>query len=188
METINYNWNEFWNNYRNKLGPIRNKKTVEVVEKLVSYCIKKGLSNRQIAYILATCYHETAFDFIPKYEFGSISYFVRRYWLNSKVAKWLGNDDAKDAFECRGRGLIQITGENNYEYFGIRDNPDKALEIDTAIRIAVDGMIKGVFTGKKLSDYVNTFRCDFYNARRVVNGLDKAQKISNYANMFLTIL
>ena len=37
--------------------------------------------------------------------------------------------------------------------FGIADNPDAALDLATAVKIMFDGMISGMFTGKKLGDY-----------------------------------
>lgn len=54
----------------------------------------------------------------------------------------LGN--AKDeGYKYRGRGIIQLTGKNNYEYYGKKinidlvNNPHLAKEPDTAIEIAL---------------------------------------------------
>ena len=54
----------------------------------------------------------------------------------------LGN--AKDeGYKYRGRGIIQLTGKNNYKYYGEKlnidlvNNPDLAKEADTAIEIAL---------------------------------------------------
>ena len=54
----------------------------------------------------------------------------------------LGN--AKDeGYKYRGRGIIQLTGKNNYEYYGKKlnidlvTNPNLAKEPDTAIEIAL---------------------------------------------------
>lgn len=73
-----------------------------------------------------------------------------------------------------GRGQIQLTHENNYRNFGITDYAD-ALKPDVSARVAVEGMSKGMFTGKKLSDYnfpaaLNAAPKD--NPRRIVNGQD----------------
>ena len=84
--------------------------------------------------------------------------------------------------------MVQITGETNYERFGIASNPEMALETGTAIRIIFEGMIKGIFTGKKLSDYNKSIGYDFVNARRIINGVDRANDIAKYANYFLSIL
>ena len=35
--------------------------------------------------------------------------------------------------------------------------------------------------GKKLSDYINGSRVDFVDARRIINGMDRAQLIASYA-------
>ena len=43
-------------------------------------------------------------------------------------------------------------------------------------------MVEGWFTGKKLSDYFNE-KTDYINARKIVNGLDKADIIAGYAKV-----
>ena len=50
------------------------------------------------------------------------------------------------------------------------------------------GFINGSFTGKKLSDYIEGDKLDFYNARRIINGMDKAKLISDYAYKILDCL
>jgi hypothetical protein len=42
----------------------------------------------------------------------------------------------------------------------------------------------GTFTGKKLSDYFNEDREEWKNARRIVNGLDRAEIIASHAKRF----
>jgi hypothetical protein len=46
------------------------------------------------------------------------------------------------------------------------------------------GMIKGLFTGKKLSDYLTDTKKDYFNARRIINGLNEAEHIKKYAKDF----
>jgi putative chitinase len=46
-------------------------------------------------------------------------------------------------------------------------------------------MIKGMYTGKKLSDYFDKNTDDPVNARRIVNGTDKAKLIAKYYENFL---
>lgn len=186
--TKKYNFEIFFKEYIKIFGKIKSEKTVDNLKLIIESADKYSAIQTQLAYILATAYHESAHDFIPKYEFGTKEYFVRKYWLNSRVAKWLGNDDALDAFECRGRGLVQITGEDNYIKFGIRNNPDMALDINKAIEILYVGMLSGIFTGKKLSKYINDKICYFISARYVVNGNDRAEKIADYAKKFLFLL
>jgi hypothetical protein len=45
-----------------------------------------------------------------------------------------------------------------------------------------DGMTKGIFTGKKLSDYIADGRRDYVNARRIINGTDRAKEIAAIAD------
>ena len=185
---MKFNYDIFFKEYRIKFGSIKSTTTVDNIKLIIESQQKYGVGINSLAYILATAYHETGHDFFPKYEYGNYAYFIKKYWLNSKVAKWLGNDVELEAFKYRGRGLVQVTGETNYERFGIADNPDKALEIETAIRIIYEGMTKGIFTGKKLSDYMDTFKYDFIGARKIINGTDKAKLIAGYAEQFRLIL
>ena len=55
-----------------------------------------------------------------------------------------------------------------------------AMQPTIAAQILVRGCCEGWFTGKKLSDYLP----DYVQARRVVNGLDKAALIAGYARSF----
>jgi hypothetical protein len=49
-------------------------------------------------------------------------------------------------------------------------------------------MTKGLFTGKKLNDYINNTKTDYVNARKIINGLDRANLIASYAKVFETAL
>jgi hypothetical protein len=53
-----------------------------------------------------------------------------------------------------------------------------------ASQIIFEGMLEGWFTGKSLGDYVNDEFTDYVNARRVVNGTDKADMLAGYAEDF----
>lgn len=145
-----------------------------------------------IAYALATVRHETGLPgegptFRPVSEFGSDKY-LSKYWTNPTLRKNLGNKEPEDAQRYKGRGYVQITGRNNYTRFGIADDPEKALEPQKAFEIMTDGMFKGAFTGKKITDYISSKGTDYHNARKVINGLDKADLIEDYANKFEEIL
>ena len=99
-----------------------------------------------------------------------------------------------------GRGLIQLTWRSNYAradhelmillgfLIGLELDADKALQPLISIAIMVLGCEQGWFTGKKLSDYFNEEIDDPYNARRVVNGTDQAEKISGYHEAFMLAL
>lgn len=137
----------------------------------------------QVAYALASIAHETAWTFEPIYERGSRSYFDKYEFRKS-----LGNTQRGDGFKYRGRAYIQITGRRNYTLFGIADTPEKALEPDTAFEIMTRGMFEGIFTGKKITDYINTKKTDYAEARRVINGTDKAARIASIAIDFEKVL
>jgi LysM repeat protein/predicted chitinase len=153
-------------------------------------CVKE-----QVAYMLATTKHETADTFAPISEYGSKSYFEGMYDLflaknegRKKVAKSLGNTQAGDGYNFRGRGFVQLTGRANYQKAGqkfgiaLTSNPDLAKgDFNLATKIMCWGMEEGIFTGKKLSHYINSGKADYTNARKIINGLDKAEKIASYA-------
>ena len=162
---------------------------------LYNEAIKAGVNDkRKFAYMLATWAHECAYKWKPIKEFGSVQYFIKKYWLNSRVARWLGNDDANDAAKYFGRGNVQITGEGLYEKAGkklkidLLNNPDLALNIDVACKIMVYGMIEGWFTGVKLSNYFNDKWSKPVGARAIINGKDKQFEIAKiYENIMKVI-
>ena len=126
---------------------------------------------RWLAYMLATTWHETSRTMQPITEYGSQTYLrSKKYW------------------PYIGRGYVQLTWKRNYEKYGIADHPEKALEPDLAAHIMIDGMTKGIFTGKKLGDYFNTKVSDAVGARRIINGTDKDKLIAGYYNVFLDAL
>ena len=148
---------------------------------------------RDVAYLLATIRHETAYTYRPIFERGQRSYFDK-YNAGTKLGKALGNTQPGDGYRFRGRGYVQITGRANYLQMGKligRDlvaNPDDACLPDVAMQIAIVGMSEGRFTGMKLRDYLNAKKTDYLNARRVINGLDRAAPIAAAALAFEEIL
>jgi putative chitinase len=152
---------------------------------------------RMLAYVLATAHHETGRVFTPIRELGGEAYLRRMYDVTGarpRLARANGNTTPGDGVRYAGRGFVQITWKNNYarvgEMLGIDlvNEPDKALELDTATEILVRGMTEGWFTGKKLGDYFAVGRADWRNARRIVNGLDRAALIAAYAQAYLAAL
>lgn len=130
----------------------------------------------KLAYILATARHES--NFRPIEEYRSNTDRQNAYWYTGYY----------------GRGFVQLTHEKNYrkmsEFLGVDlvKNPSLALEPNNAAKILVWGMMNGRFTRKPLSNYINSNTVDFYNARKVVNGLDRADKIALYAQSIHTKL
>lgn len=102
--------------------------------------------------------------------------------------KNLGNTQPGDGYKYRGRGLSQVTGRRLYEIFGYADNPEEMANIKGSAYAMVKAMKEGIFTGKKLSDYFNASTEDWVNARRTVNGTDRAADIAKYAKVFYAAL
>lgn len=138
---------------------------------------------RHIAYALATTAHETAWTFEPIIERGAKSYF-NKYEPGTKIGKDLGNTQKGDGYTFRGRGYVQLTGRKNYERYGIENAPDMALDPYRAFDIMTDGMFNGRYTGKSFANYINASKTDYVNARRIINGTDKAKHIADIAIAF----
>jgi hypothetical protein len=143
---------------------------------------------RWVAYMLATVKHECANRWEPIEERGPREYFDK-YETGTALGARLGNTEAGDGFRYRGRGFVQITGRVNYKRLGqslhlgdrLVDEPDLALTFDVAYEVMSLGMRRGSFTGKKLADFIGVTGCDYLHARRIINGLDRATTIEEYA-------
>ncbi len=195
---MRFNHTTFFNGYRELYGKL-NQTQVSGLDNLLGYIeLDADVSDiRWAAYMLATIKHECADTFQPITERGAKSYFDK-YELGTSLGKTLGNTVKGDGYLYRGRGYVQITGRANYQrmteklaLIGDEDlilHPDAALHPDIAYRIMSFGMRTGSFTGKKLSDYINATKCDYTNARRIINGTDKAATIKGYAVNFETAL
>lgn len=148
---------------------------------------------RKLAYILATTKHETANTFLPIEERGSEAY-LSKYWSNPRLRSQLGNVKPSDASTYKGRSYVQITGRGNYanasKKLGVDlvANPVLAMAPENAAKIIILGLTQGWFTGRKLTTYFNHTTEDSFNARKTVNGLDKAGLISSYYKMFKSCL
>lgn len=87
-----------------------------------------------------------------------------------------------------------MTWANNYSATGqslgidLVNDPDRMLEPEVAAWATVYGMDTGLFTGKKLSNYINDEHVDFVNARKIINGLDQAETIAGLAIRLKSIL
>lgn len=152
---------------------------------------------RFLAYMLATTFHETGMTMLPIREWGGEGYFHRMYDIRGQrphVAKNLGNFEPGDGVKFHGRGYVQLTGRANYQKasdilkYDFVSDPDAVMDPQFAAAIMFAGMTKGWFTGRKLSDYFSDSKNDPVNARRIINGLDKAQDIAAYHDGFLTAI
>jgi hypothetical protein len=69
-----------------------------------------------------------------------------------------------------------------------KNDPDNAQDPVIAYAIMSYGMRTGLFTNRKLSDYFNSKTEDPLNARRIINGTDRAESIKNLYWRFKRIL
>jgi hypothetical protein len=156
-----------------------------------------GLPVSWCAYALATAYHETAYTMQPIKEHGGHGYFTRMYDITGKrphVARELGNTQEGDGARYAGRGYVQLTGRRNYARAqqetgaSLLQNPDLAMQPDIAARIMREGMVHGWFTGRGFVHFLPSVgaatRAAFREARRIINGTDKRDKIADEALSF----
>lgn len=141
-------------------------------------CIEMGIGlETQIAYVLATTKWETNHTFQPVKE---------AYW---KSEVWRKNN--LHYYPYYGRGYVQLTWRRNYSLYSnvmrekLTSNPDIALDSKVALLVLVHGFKLGMFTGRKIEEYINKDKTDFKNARRCINGLDKWQEIQDIAEGYL---
>jgi len=138
--------------------------------------------DRWLAYMLATTHHETGMTMQPIEEWGK------------GRGRSYGAPDPETGQTYYGRGFVQLTWKNNYAKMGTRlkvdlvDHPELALDLVVATRVMFIGMMEGSFTGVKLGDYFNPAKGDWVNARRIINGTDRAQNIAQYAKSYYASL
>lgn len=143
---------------------------------------------REVAYSFASAYHETGGRMVPvretfaisdgqaisrlnhAYKNGKLPQVKKPYWLEG----WFG------------RGRIQVTHKSNYEMveretgLPVTRNPTLLLDSKTDCRVIFPGNHFGWWTSglHTLPKYFNETTEDPVNARRVVNGTDKAKHIA----------
>jgi len=141
-----------------------------------------NLDDRYLAYVFATVYHETDRQFQGIREYGRGK--GKKYGVPDKITKQV----------YYGRGFVQLTWKYNYQAMSqtcgvdLVANPDLALDLANCVKITFGGMLHGTFTGKSLKDYFNDKKEDWVNARRIINGTDKANLISEYAKKFYSAI
>ena len=129
----------------------------------------------QLAYMLATAWVESKFVLRPEARLapGSEQFaFQSKYWDSGYF----------------GRGFVKIRFREVYEQFAQLVNVDIVSHPElvnddpmVAASVLLEGMVNGHFTGAGLSDFISPRRCDFYQARRSVSGLDNAIEVASYA-------
>lgn len=136
----------------------------------------QGLLRNQCAYVLATAFWETAHTMQPVVE----AYWLSEDWRRTHLRY----------YPWFGRGFVQLTWQANYQRaareLGVAFDQDPTLALDpaNAAKIAVTGMREGWFTGRKLADFIDLQNSDFTDARRIINGMDRAQEIAVLAQHY----
>lgn len=105
----------------------------------------------------------------------------------------LGNTQPNDGWYFRGRSWPQLTGRKNYtkadQALGLNGDllrdPSILARDDIAAAVLIQGLVGGWFTGVSLSRYLPrsgpASLDQFVQARRTVNGLDRAGDIADMA-------
>lgn len=181
-----------FDNIHKEFGSLKQNQVVGIDAFIDEYEKRDLRDPRFLAYMLATAYHETRATMQPIEEDGRGK--GRAYGGFFKLAKdkngnRLPYTDIKNIFY--GRGYVQLTWYENYKKASDKNpkgwnfftNPDLALQVEPAIWICFEGMLNGWFTGKKLSDYFNDKSAPV-NARRIINGKDRAELIATYYEKF----
>ena len=184
---------------RNAFGRLTQSQVDELNFLVGEFDKDKSVSYPQAAYMLATVWHETAHTMLPIEEYGKGKGRTYGTWFENSLGKLYSFIDGlkKVAYLFDdyphlyyGRGYVQLTWWANYDKaskkLGIDfvNHPEYALQREHAVKILITGMKEGWFTGRKLSDYISGNKKDYVNARRIINGMDKAQKIANEAVIF----
>lgn len=175
---------------------------VKGMDPLLDECLKHARDVRHAAYVFGGVYWETGRKMAPVREGFARSDAGARAAVN-KLAKKRGPQSAVTRYARTagphghvyyGRGRIQNTWLENYERLQKRfgkpyvANPDLLLDSAADAEVTVIGHLEGIWTGKKLADYIDGDKCDYFGARRIINGTDKAAEIATYAKKFETAL
>jgi hypothetical protein len=167
-------------------------KQFDGIESILKLCADSGITDtRWIAYILGTIYHECNKTMQPIEEYGKGQ--GHPYGKKLKMATDAGGNHIPYTTPDQiyyGRGYVQLTWYENYAAQGkilgldLLNNPEWVLQSEIAGKILIHGMTKGDFTGRYLSQFFNDTTSDYINARKIINGLDRAAVIANYAHTF----
>jgi hypothetical protein len=199
----------FINNYHRlfgkKLSAVKQNNIFTIIDAFENDDAMKSL--RWLAYILATSMHESNDTFAPvaegywiKPESKRVSSLYNYYTKNNPGAlrTMFPNGKSGTAYYGRGR-VVQLTHDFNYKLASLKiygdlrlfNDPDMIIN-DAACDLAVTfrGMHEGWFTGYRLEQFfpLGSNKANWRSARKIINGLDKANLIAGYAMKFYDLL
>lgn len=172
LSAVEYAWKEAKN--RSSGNPLTTKQKSNIKEIITAWNNLGDGHLEKLYYILATALHESDFVHLKEKRHSPDSpYYATQteYWNTGYM----------------GRGFVHITWKKNYEKFGrilgidLVNKPDLAEIPSVAAKIIVFGMYNGTFTSKALGHYINNMQKDYYNARKIILGLNNATNISKHA-------
>lgn len=147
---------------------------------LLSYAEEHHVPLPDLAYVLATAWWESGHTLWPVRE----AFWKSESWRKKNLRYW----------PFYGRGLIQVTWKANYAKLGkalgvdFVKNPDLLLQWQYALPALFEGMRKGLYTGRKLDDFIDDKNesksvelAQYEAARMIVNGTDRAKTIADMA-------
>lgn len=117
-------------------------------------------SNDRIRKIFTTRVQHLTDDELNKVKKDPYAFGELIYGKDTKLGRGMGNTEPGDGFKYRGRGLIGITGKDNYKFYSkmigvdLVANPDLANDPVIAAKIAAAYMIKTVGLNK-LNSFTN---------------------------------
>ena len=178
---------------------------VDGVNACLDYAEEARLDRRFTCYGLATARHETDAKMQPVRE--NMNYTtaaqIQKTWpkrfpimgdalpyvrqpkkLAIKVyGGRLGNAPAPstDGWDYRGDGLPQLTGKANFAKFGVQPG----MSLATSVEVMYRGMLLGLFTGRKLSEYFNATTSNAIGARAIINPDKNGELVARYYEAFL---
>lgn len=179
--------------------------TADGIARIVAARQADGLTKAQLAYVLATVWHETAAwcapireggtRYGPAYTDANARAAVGNLYAKGLITKNYALPDPRTGHSYYGRGLVQITWYDMYKEMGrilgadLVNKPDLALDWGVSLSILFEGMIRGTFRKGNSLGLVQS-PADWVKARNIINGDGKKNgaKIATYAAAFYAAL
>jgi hypothetical protein len=186
----------FYSRYMEKFGGL-DRENFAGLEQLLSFIEQdpEVTDVRWAAYMLTTIWFENR-TFLP---------FEERHWASRNYGKPVACKVGGEAHThvYYGRGYVQLTWQANYRKLSVAlglgpdelvHRPERVLEPEIGYRIMSVGMRRGLFRPpNSLSTWISGERCDYYNARRIINGITsenqhKVQEMVSWARQMEEVL